>query len=161
METRFCELRAEGRTVFGKALSWNTPAKIGEFEEIFERGSLAPHKAGVSLYFQHDNRRLLGNSEAGTLKIRNSPEALLYEGLLPESARDIAELAKRGDLRGASVGFEIKKEEWEGNKRVIQEGVLWEISLVDKPAHASSVAVRKTASESARRRRWHHLIVGA
>lgn len=159
MERRFCEFRAEGRTIYGSAVSWNRAAKIGEFSELFERGSLKPHQAGVSLYFQHDNRRLLGNSQSGTLKVKNAPEGLLYSAVLPASAEDIREAAARKDLRGASVGFEVKKEKWDGNTRIVKEGILWEISLVDKPAHASSVSLRSHGLMR-RARSWHHLIVG-
>lgn len=57
----------------------------------------------------HDANRQLGSRESGTLTLVKDATGLRSEIDLPDTTvgRDVAELVKRGDLRGSSFGFQL------------------------------------------------------
>ena len=127
---------------------------------LVRRYSLTEDKSGVSLYFQHDKNNLLGNTKSGTLKLSSDSQGLKYEARLPDFARDKKELIERGDLTGVSIGFFPEKDKWNGTSRRIEKARLFEISLVDKPAHKTTLSMRDKTTDLPTGRRWNHLIIG-
>ena len=137
-----------GRTLSGVAIRYDTPSPIngGEFHESFKPGSINT-KRNVMALFNHNDDALLGTSGSGTLKLYDDGKELRYEIELPHTTvgNDTLELAKRGDLTGASIGFVPQKDNVEiidGQIfRDISAADLHEISLVTKPAHETTLEV--------------------
>ena len=147
--------------VEGYAVYWDRPSEVGGLQESFRRDSLKPSKSGVSLYLQHNGEGLpLATSQAGTLQLEADERGLKFRAQLPDSAAAVKESVLRGDLSGASVAFYDAQDDISGGKRVIREASLYEISLVDKPAHVSEVSLRKNspAPRKSRRERFFDLL---
>lgn len=64
--------------------------------------------------FNHDENLLLGTTEARTLRLSTDNVGLHYEVDLPDTnaGRDVAALAKRGDLSKSSFAFQTMADEW-------------------------------------------------
>lgn len=107
-------LRAEmdGNTLHGVASVFGQIADTEEGPEMFERSAYDalledPENDTVSL-FNHNPDYLLGRQTSGTLQLRADPEeGLVFDIDMPDTqwGHDVSVLAKRGDLKGASVGF--------------------------------------------------------
>ena len=162
METRFItfESRADKDKVSGYAVKWNTEARIGNFTESFDRGSLKPDNNGVGLKLMHNPLSLLGRSGAN-LEIEDRAEGLHIQARLPATTEgnNTKELIRTGIVRGFSVGFVPIKEDWNGNKRTIKQARLIEISLVDSPAHKDTQVDLRNKQPS--KKRWQYLILEA
>jgi HK97 family phage prohead protease len=67
--------------------------------------------------FNHDPNHLLGRYPS-TMKLTVDEKGLKYEILLPETRQDIAEMVRRGDLRGSSFSFVVADggEKWHYEK---------------------------------------------
>ena len=159
IEKRYASIEKRGKVISGYAIYWDRTSDIGGFKERFAKDSLKESESGTSLYFQHDKRRLLGNTKAGTLGLYPDSQGLRYEAKLPDSASDIRELIERKDVQGVSVGFYALKDNIQGDTREIQDAMLVELSLVDKPAHDTSLQMRfkKVVNKT---KHWSRLILG-
>lgn len=133
---------------------------LGGFREKFESGAFTKSISGrdIVALSQHDSRSPLGRTKSGTLTLRDSKSSLEFELPLPDTSagRDIAVLAKRGDLGGMSFGFRATIDEWDETQdppiRTVREAELYEISVVTSPAYPdTSVAVRSLESRQAER----------
>lgn len=116
------ELRAGGagqRRLGGYALKWNTLSRnLGGFVE-----TIAPQACAKSLSdeldvlcrWQHRDEFLLGRVAAGTHRLAVDNVGLDYEVDLPDTTagRDVAELARRGDIRYSSFAFWTLEDEWD------------------------------------------------
>ena len=73
----------------------------GAFDQVLERGD------DVRALFEHNPGSLLGRTSSGTLRLWSDSQGLGFELDLPRTSlgNDVRELAERGDLTGASVGF--------------------------------------------------------
>lgn len=84
---------------------------LGGFRERIVPGAGAPSLRQNDVYatFNHDTRALLGRTSSGTLRVGEDREGGWYEIDLPDTTvgRDVAELLKRGDLRGSSFTFRV------------------------------------------------------
>ena len=158
MEQRFSPLQGNtGRTISGYAVKWGIPSNInGIGPEVFAKDSLVVDQAGCSLYFQHDKKRLLANSKSETLKLTKDDVGLRYECTLPQSAPDVIEACQRKDAQGVSVGFICEDEDRRFSQRKILRGRLVELSIVDKPAHKTSLKLR---SQKHKQKKWTDLIL--
>lgn len=156
MEQRFTPSQyCEGK-ISGYACKWSHPSNIlGIGPEVFETNSLTIPKEGVSLYFQHDKKRLLGQTKSGTLKLTNDKIGLKYEATLPKSAQDVIEACQRGDAQGVSLGFSSLDEDRSLGTRRIKKGVVYELSIVDRPQHETTLKIRSKQ----RKQRWTDLIL--
>jgi uncharacterized protein len=152
MEKRIGEIRSiDGRKLIGHAARFNTPAKIGSFEEVILpgafRSSLESGQDVVALV-DHDRGKLLARMKSGTLRLREDDQGLAYEIDLPETSlgNDLLEMARRSDLGGMSFGFipEQGGESWEGRSRKLSAVRLYEVSVVQwLPAYqGTSINVR-------------------
>ena len=134
-------------------------------KERFARGAFAYSVSGagsderLDLLVGHDFDKPLASRQAGTLEVQETPDALTFEAALPADAeqptwmRDALLAAKGGLLQGVSPGFVIppasavpdavtlvpeREVRQETMVRVIRQAVLYELSLVTRPAYADS-----------------------
>jgi len=63
-------------------------------------------------YYHHDPRHVLGSTAGGTLRVTEDRVGLAFEADPPDSAAWVVDLVDRGDVRGASIGFIARDEEW-------------------------------------------------
>lgn len=124
---------------------------LGGFREVIQPGAFtASLRRGVVVaLLEHDPRWLLGNTAAGTLRLREDGYGLGFEVDPPATTagRDAVELLKRGDLAAMSFGFRTVQDAWReetaGRIRTLHEVALYDVSLVAFPAYPdTSVALR-------------------
>lgn len=109
----------------------------------------------ITLLLGHDFNNPLATKLAGSLELESTPAALRFAAQLPdEAAQTIAQVdavkqVRQGLVRGLSPGFRVppktavanaeRLEDEVGNPgvqiRVIEAAVLWELSLVSRPAY--------------------------
>ncbi|MFD9904783.1 HK97 family phage prohead protease [Streptomyces sp. NPDC059063] len=118
------EIRADGDslTMRGYAYRFNELSlNLGGFRERIVPGAGADSLRAndVVATFNHDNNNALGRMSAGTLRTGEDAEGGWYEIDLPNTTvgRDLAELLKRGDVRGSSFTFRVN----DGGQRVHDE----------------------------------------
>lgn len=156
---------ANGTTVAGYAAVFNSPADIGGmWTEIIAAGAFADslRRDDVLALFDHESDKLLGRSSSGTLRLREDGTGLAVEIDLPDTTtgRDVGELVRRGDLKGMSFGFIVRKETWDETVvpavRTIEAVDLVEVSAVANPAYPDTslgLRSRDSAREQAERER--------
>ena len=155
------EKKPEG-VISGYAVYWDKREMVddgGMYLESHAPGSLKEDPTGVSLYCQHDKKRLLANTKSGTMRVWDDGVGLRYEAELPESASDIKELIERKDLQGVSVGYSINDEKYNGNKRDVMDGSVYDLSLTDKPALTTTLNMG-SLNLNPRGYAWSELILG-
>lgn len=108
----------------------------------------------VRALFNHDPNHVLGRSKSGTLRMTADSVGLRYEVDMPntQTARDLAESVKRGDVSGSSFAFSVTSEgqEIERSKdgttyRNIKDADLYDVSVVTYPAYESATSGIRTA----------------
>jgi HK97 family phage prohead protease len=145
------ESEVEGNTLTGYASTFGTYADLGSYVETFAPtafdATLADPATDVRAYYQHDSSMLLGRQSSGTLTVWTDTRGLGFELELPNTsyAKDVRELAGRGDLGGMSIGFRPNPNgETRGtiNGRTLRThtsvAALIEISPVSIPAYSST-----------------------
>lgn len=118
----------------GYALTFNSLSRdLGGWFEIIDPGALGAialdgavdlvAHGRVMARTNHDSNLLLGTSDVGTLLLFVDDIGLRYEVDLPNTsyARDLAVLAKRGDIRFSSFAF-----------RLLPDGYEWEYDPEDR-----------------------------
>ena len=134
-------------TVAGYAAVFNSETDIGGmWREVIAPGAFADTLANddVLAYAAHDSARILGRTSSGTLRLREDARGLSAEIDLPDTTdgRDVGELVRRGDLKGMSFGFIVRKETWDETVdpplRTIQSASLIEVSAVGRPAYGDT-----------------------
>lgn len=167
-EKRFLEIRfnsAEKGIIEGTAVKWNKPSLInGQFNEEFRKDSVKFSKRGVQFLYMHDDSQLLGNSLSDSFDVKSTDKGIEFRAKLPKTqlGEDVKTLLKEGAIRGASIGFiPIKEDRRQGNKRIIEEAELLEISLVGIPAHETSLSLRKEDNKEKKeeKRHWSDLLI--
>lgn len=134
-----------GRSSLNLAPSW---ADFTIHEEIDRRAfDRTVREADVVGLWNHDDMALLGRIRSGTLRLNVDDRGLAYEIDLPDTTtgRDVAELLRRGDVRGSSFGFRTIKDTWfedeSGNlTRTLLEVALIDVSPVTHPAYPDTDA---------------------
>lgn len=132
-------------TLTGYAITWSEIAEPypGLLESFQPRAfaDFLSRDPDVYACYAHDTRHLLGRTSSGTFRLEEDDVGLAFELDLPNTTlgRDVAELVRRGDLRGMSIAFCVEREtlEDEGDKirRVVHAASLYEISIVHDPAY--------------------------
>ncbi|OKH99990.1 hypothetical protein A6A06_23510 [Streptomyces sp. CB02923] len=122
--SRPAEFRSEGDavTMRGYAYRFNELSHdLGGFRERVIPGAGADALRGndVLATFNHDMNNVLGRASSGTLRTGEDGEGGWYEIDLPNTTvgRDLAELLRRGDVRGSSFTFRVN----DGGQRVHDE----------------------------------------
>ena len=108
------ELREEDETLtaVGYASVWDRLSQnLGGFVERVLPGSFRStiNQSDVRALYNHEPDHLLGRSGNGTLTMAEDDVGLRYEISLPKTqlGNDVAELLRRGDLVGSSIGFRV------------------------------------------------------
>ena len=121
----------------------------GRFER-FEARAFAERIEGggdIHLLAGHDFNRPLASRDAGTLTIRETPEALEFEADLSDGtswARDFIAAHQAGLIRGISPGFRVPlggervERRADGVLRRITRAQLFELSTVTRPAYPAA-----------------------
>lgn len=145
------EWKPEGNRLIGYAAVFDSPATINDgsrtFSEVIKAGAFRnaiESKADIIATFNHSDR-LLGRTASGTLRLAEDSHGLRMDIDLPESAADLKELVKRGDIAGASFTFVPRKggQAWDGNTRTLTDVFLYEVGPVIMPAYRNTqVALR-------------------
>ena len=184
-----CRSSQGRRSIGGVAMPYGSVSEnLGGFFEVFNASAF---KNGldrdVCSLFNHDASKLLGRQSSGTMTVEDTPTSLNFSISLPDTQTgwECWELAKRGDLKSASVGFYSRADDWkeQGSHeglplRMIMEAELIEISLVAMPAYPGATVAPQTLRSlralsnslthnlgtfgaAARRRRMRMIEVGA
>ena len=163
------ELRAEGdgRTLIGVAAPYATPTQLGQITEQYQRGAFADtlsSDSDVMLLVDHALSQIIARRANGSLELTDGPDGLRFRAQLIETqlANDVIAAVRAGLYRGASCGFYITRESWQGQTRTIEAADLREISVISaNAAYPTSVSVRSRPggiTPAARRRR--HVLAG-
>jgi hypothetical protein len=141
------------REIEGYALEWdNLSEEMGwwiTYREQFKKGAfkryLADKETDTKLLFGHDINKVLARSKYSTIELKEDNIGLWFKADLPNNTlgNDTIESVDRKDIDGVSVGFIMKKEEWDETDRdnpirTVLEADLPEISLTAFPAYQSS-----------------------
>lgn len=148
-----------GRKLTGYIAKFNSPARIGEFNEVIRRGAFAASLASgadILALADHDYSRVLGRTKSGTLELREDDTGLAFTLELPDTqaGRDLAALAQRGDLGGCSFAFTVPKDGdyWDGNTRELRNVTLDEVSIVQsRPAYGATEVHLRSLQPQAQR----------
>ena len=110
--TEGVELRTEGDMLvaIGYAATVNRlSSNLGGFVERVAPGTFAStlKQADVTTLSKPESANLLGRFSTGTLQVSADDHGLHYEIDLPDTTlgTDVAELLRRGDISGSSLGF--------------------------------------------------------
>lgn len=123
---------------------------LGGFVERVDPAAFAKSLADqvpVLARYNHDDNHLLGTTEGGTLRLEVDGTGLRYEIDLPDtsSARDVRELARRGDLRYSSFAFRTISDDWDVTPEGFPMRTLLAVQLVDV-APVNNPAYRDTTT---------------
>lgn len=154
---------SEDSTISGYAIVYGVESRVlydehGEFVEIIEPGAVTSEllaRSDVKALFNHGRDNLLAryvNGE-GSLSLVSDEVGLRFSFVAPATSlgRDVAELIKRGDLRGCSFAFWAREEDCEYSlredgtrlRRVKKLSMLSDVSVVVDPAYTqTSVTAR-------------------
>lgn len=154
------EVTADGRTLSGYAAVFGVAtAKQDQFPgtESIARGAFsdalkAPVNVRATVDHSTGTAGLLGTTEAGTLRLSQDDVGLRYEIDLPDTttARDLAALVARGDVRGASFMARMDRATIERTEAgVIHHRFpeLLDICITAMPAYVETSVAARTGSE--------------
>jgi len=103
-------------------------------------------KATVRALCNHDENRILGSTDSGTLVLENTESGLICRCELPDTsyANDMFNVIERGDCRNMSFGFQPVswRDSENGKTRTLKEVKLLEVSYcVPNPAYTETTSV--------------------
>jgi HK97 family phage prohead protease len=149
------ELRADDdtKTITGYAAVFGANADLGFFEERIAPGAFAraiDEDQDVRALWNHDANFILGRTKSGTLRLAEDDTGLRIDIDPPDTqtARDLVESIRRGDVDQMSFAFRAVKESWterdgELPLRELEDVDLFDVSPVTYPAYeATSVGLR-------------------
>ena len=148
------ELRSNGKKLTGYAAVFHSEANLGTFSEVIRPGAFAKSLAtgsNIRALYHHQGDALLGTTRGRTLRLAEDGKGLAFELDLPDTShgKDLAILVDRGDVAGASFGFQVREggDRWEQRGgQVVRELLdveLHEVTLTHDPAYAdTSIALR-------------------
>ena len=146
------------RMVGGYAIVFNSESRdLGGFTEFVAPEALnraLERNSDVLALYNHDYANILGRQSSETLRLYKDEKGLRFELDLPDTSlgRDIYELVKRGDLKGNSFGFTVKRDSWKKKEgkvyRTIEEiKDLYEVSIVSMPAYEATDLMKRSFDE--------------
>jgi len=154
------EVRADDEppVIEGYAAVFNEETVIGDwFREVIRPGAFKraiSEKQDVRALWNHDANYVLGRTKSGTLKLSEDKRGLKIQIDPPDtqSARDLVESIRRGDVDQMSFAFIASEEKWPKNSKADEDKLplrelidldLYDVSPVTYPAYeATSVGVR-------------------
>lgn len=157
------EIKADGNTVTGLAIVYNSPSKplqfnrsTGSFIEVIKPGAGASVISGDTLaLYEHDTKSPLGRN-GSNLTLTETNAGISYSLILPDTTlgRDIKQLVNDKILRGASFFLDVPKggDKWskvDGQlyRHINKLNSLPEISLVINPAYPDTSAALRSYQE--------------
>ena len=156
------EVRAAGeqsRQIGGYAAKFNRLSQnLGGFVERIDPGFFAKSEGDswpdVMARYNHDDNRLLGTSEAGTLRLAVDGTGLDYSVDVPASREDVLELVRRGDVRRSSFAFRTFADDWGMTEdgfplRTLLSGALVDVAPVNTPAYMDTSTGLRSLAEKA------------
>jgi HK97 family phage prohead protease len=149
----------DGKTLIGYAAVYNRRSLLlNNFVEIIQEGAFDDILNGehdVIARFNHDPNIVLGRSSSGTLKLYSDSKGLRYEVQLPETRADIAELIRRGDVRGSSFAFSVKRDDQKWDRSVTPQirsiqkfSGLFDVGPVVTPAYPDTTVAMRSLQEA-------------
>ncbi len=156
LERRYAPAETVGRTLHGYAAVFGKPSldlygPRGKFvEKIDERAfdRTLKENPDVLLLYNHEPGQLLARRTSKTLRLERDARGLRFEADLPDTTlgRDVRALFERGDLDGQmSFGFNVRKDEWNGNTRTLLDVDLVEVSVVIQAAYPQTEAALRSS----------------
>lgn len=139
-------------TLTGYAFLWDVPTRLGQFSEVVERSALdgVLERSDVRALLNHDPNHLLGRYP-NTLELEADEKGLRYTVELPntQTGKDLAVLARRGDIDQSSYAFRVSPEgqTWDEETRtrkIHQFADLLDVSPVVYPAQPLTSAAMRT-----------------
>lgn len=135
--------------LYGRAVPYGTPTRIGGVEESFEPGAFDPQDViGKPLAWRH------GEPIGIITAAANEPDGLYITASILDTVqgRDAAVLAKSGAVKGLSVGFTPRESSWDKARTKVRHlaARLMETSLTHMPAYptAGLSAIREETTVS-------------
>ena len=120
--------------------------KKGAFKKALERAD------DVRILLNHNWKRDLGGTKEGTLKLNEDAIGLHARAIIKD--KEVAEMARRGDLVGWGFGFtdrDVEKGEENGlTVRNVKDLDLYEVSLISRgkvPAYDGTIIAVRTADD--------------
>lgn len=154
---------ADPLRIEGYASVFNRSAKLPGFRERILPGAFTraiEQKQDVVCLFNHNSDIVLGRTTSGTLRLRQDARGLFYSCDLPntQSARDIHESIRRGDINGCSFAFNIPDggQDWSEQRdddgtyfvqRDISDTNLLDVSPVTYPCYQGTDVYARSAAE--------------
>lgn len=152
IERRFvpmCEIRADAadgkpKQIVGHVAMFNVRTPIWDFEEEIAPGAFAETAKtdDIRALFNHDPNLVLGRSASKTARFWEDDKGLRMEADPPDTqvGRDMLTLIARGDVSGASFGFQVLDEEWRSETgkpdvRTLKKVKLFDAGPVTFPAY--------------------------
>lgn len=156
-EFRLGEVDADGqRTVTGYASIWDSPSEGLPFEERIAPGAFkrslsraTAQQKIIAFLFGHDEQRALATTKSGRLTLTEDETGLRVEAKLdpadPDAAKVISMLTHESEAAGWSFGFQMVQDAWDGNKRLLKEVNLFEVSILaaggQTPAYPATIGL--------------------
>lgn len=153
---------ASGRRIMGRAIVYDQESEVlgGWFVEVIRPGAVtdALKTSDVRCLFNHDANLVLGRTKSGTLTLRDSPVALEYDCLAPDTqvASDLIALLDRGDVDQSSFAFTIAEDRWTFSndpntptfREILKIEELYDVSPVTYPAYPTTEAYARCAADN-------------
>ncbi|HET8923624.1 MAG TPA: HK97 family phage prohead protease [Candidatus Acidoferrum sp.] len=116
----------------------------------------------IRMLYEHNAENLLARTSAGTLRLTDTDDALLFDADLPDTtvANDLYEQVRVGNVRGMSFGMIVDGDDYateadeddNGNEiddrcmvRTVRSGSLIEISSVSLPAYETGTVLARNS----------------
>lgn len=152
-EFRIQEKEGEPTKIVGYAAKFNQNSEEmwGTIERIKPGAfSEAILRSDVRALWNHDSNHVLGRTKSNTLTLKEDEVGLFYEITPPDTqtAKDLIESIKRGDVDQSSFAFTVDVVEWDTSEQtrirtIIKVKELYDVSPVTYPAYpTATVGVR-------------------
>jgi len=129
------------KTIRGYAAKYNSLSNdLGGFREMLAPGCFAGcMQDDVRGLLNHDPSLILGRTKAGTMRVSDTADGLIYEIDLPDTtlANDLAVSMTRGDIDQSSFAFSL---DYDDPNAVRKVAALFDCSPVTYPAYESSTS---------------------
>lgn len=148
----------DAKKIGGIAVRYGDTASIaGQFMERIDAGAFG-EIGDVVLNVQHDRARAIARTQGGGLELADGPDVLRATAtpVATQEGRDALLMVRHKVLRGLSIEFRCKRDDFVDDVRIVREAELVGLALVDRPAYGDSVlaVAARMASHRQGRRRW-------
>lgn len=153
------ETRSSGtlRRIGGIGVPYEKRSRLlpGGFYEVVEKRALAKtlaDRSNIVSRLEHHPEWLLGTTDSGTMRVKDMPQGVDFEVDLPNTSagNDTYELHRRGDLRYASMGFQVFEDEFRREGAIVVRHLisvrLQEISPTAQPAYWDTASALRSLS---------------